>query len=149
MLGKDGLTYSGPILSTTYIEIPSLRRSMRKTLMTQILVSKSSVPYPHGISISSGACSSYHALHKDSFCSKSLMNVFNLPSRVWRYSRSFQLASDSHKIDFLVLAGSRLVLPLNRKLNSPMSIFFWLIRMRVVRWNEYISLCFSKSPRQP
>jgi hypothetical protein len=45
--------------------------------------------------------------------------------------------------------GSRLVLPLNTKLNSPMSIFFWLIKMRVARWNDYISLCFSYNPKQP
>lgn len=96
-----------------------------------------------------GAISSYHACHNGSFSTISLTKFLYLESRVCSSSRSFQLASESQETVFLVFMGSRLVLPLNTKLNSPMSIFFWLIKMRVARWNDYISLCFSYNPKQP
>ena len=105
--------------------------------------------YQHGYSQSLRALSSYHACHNGSFSAISLTKFLYLESRVFSSSRSFQLASESQETVFLVFMGSRLVLPLNTKLNSPMSIFFWLIKMRVARWNDYISLCFSYNPKQP
>lgn len=54
MLGYFGLTYSGPILSTIYMEMPSFRRSTLNILRIQILERMSIPLYPQGISASSG-----------------------------------------------------------------------------------------------
>lgn len=124
MLGYAGLIYSGPILSTTNIDIPSFKRSIRKTLSTHIFCKMSKVCYPHGISASSGAGSSYHALHACSLSTNSFMKFLNLLSKVCSNSRSFQFASLIHDTVLFVLAGSKLVLPLSKKLNSPISILF-------------------------
>lgn len=149
ILGYLGLTYSGPILSTIHILMPSFNLSILNTFNTHIFDNMSIALYPHGISESSGTVSSYHARHCVSLFWISSTMLLNLLSRVWSSSMSFQFCSDSQEMVLTFLGGSRDVFPRSRKLNKPTSIFFWLSRMRDVRWNANINLCFSNNPRQP
>lgn len=149
MLGYLGLTYSGPILSTIHIEMPSLSLSILNTFNTHILDKMSIALYPHGISVSSGTVSSYHARHCCSLFCISSTKLLNLLSSDCSSSISFQFCSDNQATVFTFLGGSRLVFPRSKKLNSPTSIFFWLRRILDVKWNANISLCFSNNPRQP
>lgn len=149
MLGYFGFTYSGPILSTIYIEIPSLSLSTLNIFKMHILDNMSKLLYPHGISASSGLGQSYQSRQSFSLAIMSCVNEVNFWFIVVSNSISFQFCSPSHWIGFGVLAGSKLVLPLSRKLKSAISIFFWFISIREDMWNENMSLCFSNRPKQP